>query len=70
MRRATRAVVDIERPIARANTTVRKASVSPTAATASGPSRPTKKTSRIPKMPTTSKSESFGITPSWHGVQW
>ena len=47
-RRATMAVVAIERPMATLYTTMSIASVSPTAATASAPSRATKNTSTMP----------------------
>ena len=60
MRRATRAVVDMESPRARANTRVSSDSVSPTAATASGPSRPTQNTSRMPKTDSISISRIMG----------
>jgi hypothetical protein len=60
IRRATSAVVDIDIPMATANTTVRNDSVSPTAATASAPRRPTKNTSRIPKTDSISISRIMG----------
>ena len=61
MRRATVAVAAIARPMAMANTSTTTASVSPTAAMASGPRRATQKASTTPKVDSITISRMVGM---------
>ena len=69
MRRATKAVVENERPMAMANTVVKIPSVKPTVATASEPSRDTQNTSTIANKDSMIISSTMGIARSVIAVE-